>query len=48
VLLAEQNVPRALELARNAYVVEHGRIAIAGEARALIDDPRVRAAYMGI
>jgi branched-chain amino acid transport system ATP-binding protein len=48
VLLAEQNVPRALGLARSAYVVEHGRIALAGEAHALADDPRVRNAYMGL
>ena len=48
VLLAEQNVPRALDLAATAYVVENGRIALSGEARALKEDPRVRAAYMGL
>ena len=47
VLLAEQNVVRALELASRAYVVENGRIAVSGEASALLDDPRVREAYLG-
>jgi branched-chain amino acid transport system ATP-binding protein len=47
ILLAEQNVPRALELAATAYVVENGRIAVAGPARELAQDPRVQAAYLG-
>ena len=48
VLLAEQNVPRALEIARGAYVLENGRIALSGGAKALAADPRVRAAYFGL
>jgi branched-chain amino acid transport system ATP-binding protein len=48
ILLAEQNVPRALELARNAYVVEHGRIVVSGQASDLMHDPLVRSAYMGL
>jgi branched-chain amino acid transport system ATP-binding protein len=47
ILLAEQNVPRALQLASTAYVVENGRIAVSGEARRLAEDPRVRAAFLG-
>jgi branched-chain amino acid transport system ATP-binding protein len=48
ILLAEQNVPRALELARSAYVVEHGRIVVSGQASDLMHDPLVRSAYMGL
>jgi branched-chain amino acid transport system ATP-binding protein len=48
VVLAEQNVPRTLAISQSAYVIEHGRISISGEARTLIDDPLVRSAYMGI
>jgi branched-chain amino acid transport system ATP-binding protein len=48
VVLAEQNVPRTLAISQSAYVIEHGRISISGEARTLINDPLVRSAYMGI
>jgi branched-chain amino acid transport system ATP-binding protein len=48
VVLAEQNVPRTLAISKSAYVLEHGRISIAGDATDLIDDPRVRSAYMGM
>jgi branched-chain amino acid transport system ATP-binding protein len=47
VLLVEQNARAALELARRAYVMESGSIALAGEASALLSDPKVRAAYLG-
>jgi branched-chain amino acid transport system ATP-binding protein len=47
VLLAEQNIARALELATRGYVVENGRIAVEGAASALLDDPRVKSAYLG-
>jgi branched-chain amino acid transport system ATP-binding protein len=48
ILMAEQNVPQALALAANAYVMENGRIALSGPATDLAQDPRVRSAYMGI
>ncbi len=48
VLLVEQNAFGALEVADRGYVMETGHIAMAGEARALIEDPRVRATYLGI
>lgn len=48
VVLAEQNVPRTLAISQSAYVIEHGKISISGEARVLIDDPLVRSAYMGV
>jgi branched-chain amino acid transport system ATP-binding protein len=48
VLLVEQNVAMALKQARHAYVLEHARIAIEGPAAALVDDDRVRKAYLGL
>jgi len=47
VLLVEQNARAALELAGRAYVMESGTIVLSGEARALLSDPKVRAAYLG-
>jgi branched-chain amino acid transport system ATP-binding protein len=48
VLLVEQNASAALAIADRGYVLETGRIAHAGTGRALLDDPRVREAYLGI
>jgi branched-chain amino acid transport system ATP-binding protein len=47
VLLVEQNASRALGIAHRGYVMESGNITMNGEAKALLDDPRVRAAYLG-
>jgi len=48
VLLVEQNAAAALSIADRAYVLETGRIAHAGTGRALLHDPRVREAYLGL
>jgi branched-chain amino acid transport system ATP-binding protein len=48
ILLVEQNVARALEIARRAYVLEEGRIVAEGPAAALRDDSRIRRAYLGL
>jgi branched-chain amino acid transport system ATP-binding protein len=48
ILLVEQNARRALALASRAYVLETGRVVVAGPARALAADPRIRAAYLGL
>jgi branched-chain amino acid transport system ATP-binding protein len=48
VLLVEQNVAQALKLAKYAYVLEHSKIAIEGEANTLAGDDRVRKAYLGL
>ena len=48
ILLVEQNLRKALEVADRGYVVETGSIAMAGTADELLDSPRVRAAYLGI
>jgi branched-chain amino acid transport system ATP-binding protein len=47
VLLVEQNASRALGLANRGYVMDSGEITMSGEAHALLNDPRVRAAYLG-
>jgi branched-chain amino acid transport system ATP-binding protein len=46
-LLVEQNARLALEAAHRAYVMESGLITLSGDARALLDDPKVREAYLG-
>jgi branched-chain amino acid transport system ATP-binding protein len=48
VLLVEQNVQQALELADRAYVLETGRVVREGPARDLLGDPEVRRHYLGI
>ena len=47
VLLVEQNASRALGLANRGYVMDSGEITMSGEAKALLSDPKVRAAYLG-
>ena len=47
ILLVEQNASRALGIADRGYVIESGVVTMNGEAKALLDDPRVRAAYLG-
>ncbi len=48
VLLVEQDVQVALGAADRAYVIENGRVTLAGAARELIDDPAVQQAYLGV
>jgi branched-chain amino acid transport system ATP-binding protein len=48
ILVAEQNTRRTLEISDQAYVVENGRIAFAGAGAALVEDERVRTAFLGI
>jgi branched-chain amino acid transport system ATP-binding protein len=47
ILLVEQNARLALQAAHRAYVMESGAVTMSGAARDLLDDPRVRAAYLG-
>ena len=47
VLLVEQNASRALQLATRGYVMESGEVTMSGDAKRLLDDPKVRAAYLG-
>ena len=47
-LLVEQNVALSLKLASRAYVLENGRVTLAGAAAELLADDRVRSAYLGL
>jgi len=47
VLLVEQNVAAALEIAHRAYVLEEGRIVAEGEPRELMTQPHIQKAYLG-
>jgi branched-chain amino acid transport system ATP-binding protein len=47
ILLVEQNASRALGIADRGYVMESGTVTMDGDAKELLDDPRVRAAYLG-
>jgi branched-chain amino acid transport system ATP-binding protein len=47
ILLVEQNASRALQLADRGYVMESGEITMNGESKVLLNDPKVRAAYLG-
>ena len=47
ILLVEQNASRALGLANRGYVMESGEVTMSGDAKALLNDPKVRAAYLG-
>jgi branched-chain amino acid transport system ATP-binding protein len=48
VVMVEQNAFAALELCDRAYVLEQGRVAMTGTGAELLDDPHVKAAYLGI
>ena len=47
ILLVEQNASRALEIADRGYVMESGVISMSGDAKKMLTDPKVRAAYLG-
>jgi len=46
-MLVEQNAKLALQISDRGYVLDNGRVAISGRAADLLQDPRVRAAYLG-
>jgi branched-chain amino acid transport system ATP-binding protein len=48
VLLVEQNVGDALEMANRAYVIDHGVIAKTGPGPELLEDPEIQRAYLGL
>ncbi|HOZ64710.1 MAG TPA: ABC transporter ATP-binding protein [Burkholderiaceae bacterium] len=47
VLLVEQNASRALGIANRGYVMESGLVTMSGDAKEMLKDPKVRAAYLG-
>ncbi|HVD64764.1 MAG TPA: ABC transporter ATP-binding protein [Lapillicoccus sp.] len=48
VLLVEQNAAQALRMSDRAYVMESGSVVLSGAGRELVEDDRVRAAYLGL
>jgi branched-chain amino acid transport system ATP-binding protein len=47
ILLVEQNAPMALSIADHGYVLESGHVVLEGPGRELLDDERVKRAYLG-
>jgi len=47
ILLIEQNAKLALEVSHRGYVMESGEVTLSGDAKSLLHDPAVRAAYLG-
>jgi len=47
VLLVEQNARLALKAATRGYVMDSGLVTMSGDAKDMLDDPKVRAAYLG-
>jgi branched-chain amino acid transport system ATP-binding protein len=48
IVMVEQDVQTALEISTRAYVLETGRITLAGPSSELLDDPKVKKAYLGV
>jgi len=48
ILLIEQNAKLALEVSHRGYVMESGEVTLAGDAKSLLHDPKIRAAYLGV
>jgi branched-chain amino acid transport system ATP-binding protein len=46
--MVKQDVRHSLSLSDRSYVLEHGRVVLEGKASELIDDPHIRAAYLGM
>jgi branched-chain amino acid transport system ATP-binding protein len=48
ILLAEQNIEQALELANRGYVMENGRVVMEGPSEQLLESGRMKEAYLGM
>jgi len=48
VLLVEQNSRMALSISNRAYAMSTGNVVIEGESKALLNDDRIKAAYLGV
>jgi branched-chain amino acid transport system ATP-binding protein len=48
VVIVEQNVKQTLAIADRAYVLEHGKVSMQGSGKDLLNDPKVKAAYLGM
>jgi branched-chain amino acid transport system ATP-binding protein len=47
ILLVEQNVKQALKVSSYSYVLETGTIALSGPSKELLQEPRIKASYLG-
>ncbi|NTW35355.1 MAG: branched-chain amino acid ABC transporter ATP-binding protein, partial [Syntrophobacteraceae bacterium] len=47
-LMVEQNVKQTLAICDRAYVLENGRIVLEGKGRDMLEDPKVKEAFLGI
>ena len=47
-LIVEQNLVKALKLAKTGYVMETGQIVMKGESETILNDPQIRRAYLGV
>jgi len=47
ILLVEQNIHQALQIADDAYVLQTGHVVMRGPGARLLDDPAIRSAYIG-
>ena len=47
IVMVEQNAFAALELSDRSYVIEQGRLTLSGPGRELLENPQVKAAYLG-
>jgi branched-chain amino acid transport system ATP-binding protein len=48
ILLVEQNVEHVLQVSNRGYVLENGRIVLEGTGQQLLEDPRLKTAYLGL
>ena len=48
ILLVEQNARMALKVSHRAYVLETGKVRLSGEGKALLANPEIQAAYLGV
>ena len=48
IFLIEQNVQQTLEIADRAYVLENGRVVLAGQSKELLEEDRIKKAYLGL
>jgi branched-chain amino acid transport system ATP-binding protein len=48
IFLVEQNVQQTLEIADRAYVLENGRIVLEGDSKTLLEEERIKKAYLGL
>ena len=48
IFLIEQNVQQTLEIADRAYVLENGRVVLSGQSRKLLEEERIKKAYLGL